>query len=256
MAEGRFISRSIATNGQLKRVSLEADYLFSRMIPHLDREGRLDGDPDVVKAVACPLRAELTPELVATSLSELDSVGLVEWYEVDGVKVVWFPAFKEHQRGMKPERERPSRLPSHDAQGAKPVRRRITGGVPEPSSDVAGVVPPREVKVSQGKGSEGKPPAVNRFAFMAELRPVWFAAYGGELPKGSATLLEPLVIKHGTPKVAANLKNFCAAHEAQFVNIHRFPPTFGSWDSPPVTLIGVGRDPTPEELKKAGIFLT
>lgn len=161
MAEGRFISKSISTSGQLKRVSLEADFLFGRMIPHADRDGRLDGDPDVVKAMAVPLRGEFTPELISTCLSELDAVGLIEWYEVDQEKVVWFPGFREHQRGMKPERERASRLKSHESQGVRKVRRTSTGGVPEPSVNVAPTLAPNvsEVKVSKGKLSKEKVPA-------------------------------------------------------------------------------------------------
>lgn len=161
MAEGRFISRSIATNGQLKRVSLEADYLFGRMIPHLDREGRIDGDPDVVKAMACPLRGEITSELIATCLAELDTVGLIEWYEVDGRQVAQFPAFKAHQRGMKPERERASVLPCKDAQGSKPVRRTVASGIPPAPSGVRAeavdiVAPTLAPKLSEVKVSKEK----------------------------------------------------------------------------------------------------
>lgn len=168
MPDGRFISKSISLSGQLKNVSLEADYLFGRMIPHLDRDGRTDGDPDVVKATACPLRAEMTPELIRTALAELDSVGLIEWYEVDGQMVCAFPAFATHQRGMKYEREAPSRLPSRETQGAKPVRRSAaivrsqSGPTPDLLRTNSGSkreeVRLSEVKLSEVKGSEGSAP--------------------------------------------------------------------------------------------------
>lgn len=188
MAEGRFISRSIATNGQLKRVSLEADYLFGRMIPHLDREGRIDGDPDVVKAMACPLRGELTPELIGTCLAELDAVGLIEWYEVDGRQVAQFPAFKAHQRGMKPERERASVLPDRDTQGAKPVRRTLNSGAradasgtppaPVPANSPTSAPKLSEVKVSKGKLREASAPALGGFdAFPRDVCDRLYSAY-------------------------------------------------------------------------------
>jgi hypothetical protein len=168
MPDGRFISKSISLSGQLKNVSLEADYLFGRMIPHLDRDARMDGDPDVVKATACPLRAEMTPELIRTALAELDAVGLIEWYEVDGQMVCHFPAFGVHQRGMKYEREAPSRLPSRETQGAKPVRRHAapmrSGSGPTPdqvrtnSGSMADQVRLSEVKLSEVKGSKDSAP--------------------------------------------------------------------------------------------------
>lgn len=161
MPAGRFISKSIAVNKQLRKVSLEADYLFERCIPHLDREGRLEGDPEVVRAAVCPLRPEMTPEKVEEALLELHHMELVIWYEVEGEKYLAFPGFKNHQTGMKFDREAPSRIPN-------PPRGKVkSGGGPAEvrtnSANVAAEVPdvgdevrPREVKLSEVKGSEVK----------------------------------------------------------------------------------------------------
>lgn len=174
MPEGRFISRKISVSRQLKQVSLEADFLFGRMIPHLDRDGRMDGDPEIVKAVAVPLRSELAVEIIRTCLGELDTVGLIEWYEVDGLTVCEFPGFERHQKGMKHDREAVSRYPSRHAQGSKSVRRSITskvnsgstpdllrqGSAPTPatsktdSADVKNGLPLSEVKLSKEKLSK------------------------------------------------------------------------------------------------------
>lgn len=144
MARGRMISKSISTNGQLRSVSLEADFLFGRMIPHLDCEGRISGDPDVVKATACPLRREITVEVVSRCIAELESVGLIECYEVNGQVLIWFPGFVTHQTGLRKDREAASRIP------------------PPPGPTNSGLTPdelpqPRglsEVKGSEVKGSE------------------------------------------------------------------------------------------------------
>jgi len=45
VAQGRFVSRAIAHNRQLASVSLLADHLFTKCIPHLDVEGRMTGIP-------------------------------------------------------------------------------------------------------------------------------------------------------------------------------------------------------------------
>lgn len=118
MANGRFVSRSISTNEQLGAVSIEADFLFGRCIPHLDRDGRITGNPALLAATVAPLRAELTPHCVAGLLEELasavdaDGVPLVLWYEVAGQRVLAFPGFSRQQQGMKYDREAASRFPA------------------------------------------------------------------------------------------------------------------------------------------------
>ena len=72
MPDGRFLSKAIAHDLELNTVvSFEADYLFSRCIPHLDREGRMPGHPNQVKAIACPLREKITIDAIDRCLSEL-----------------------------------------------------------------------------------------------------------------------------------------------------------------------------------------
>ena len=77
MPEGRFLSKSIAWSEQVGSVSLAADYLFTRMIPHLDSAGRIAGSATALKAMVCPLRTELTPAKIDKALDELASAGLV-----------------------------------------------------------------------------------------------------------------------------------------------------------------------------------
>lgn len=117
MADGRFLSRSISLNQQLARVSFEADYLFARCIPHLDVEGRMPGHPSLVKSIACPLRDEIREADIPRLLYELasakvDGEGLVRWYESSGVQVLEFPGFHRQQKGLRKNREAPSKLPA------------------------------------------------------------------------------------------------------------------------------------------------
>jgi hypothetical protein len=119
MPEGRFVSKSISHSEQLAEVSFEADFLFGRCLPHLDREGRLTGNPDLVKSTACPLRKEITTEKVPQLLAELARAELVVWYETAGKKVLHFPGFRNHQKGMKLDREADSRLPAFDPERSR-----------------------------------------------------------------------------------------------------------------------------------------
>lgn len=150
MPDGRFLSKSVAHNEQLASVPLIADYLFVRCIPHLDCAGRLTGLPALIKAQVCPLRDEITPEMIPDLIRSLGEAGLIRWYEADGKKVLEFPGFKNHQKGMKLDREAASRFPSFNSRTSQDLLRPNAG----PSADK---LPLSEVKLSEDevKGLNG-----------------------------------------------------------------------------------------------------
>jgi hypothetical protein len=159
-------------------VSLVADHLFTKCIPHLDVDGRMTGDPELVKLVAVPLRDEITAGMVPELLAELVAVGLVVWYEVGEKQILEFPGFPRQQPGLRKDREAASKLPSSGSKGAVLVTgpdpaqlslavegmpsarrpRRVTlrsrSGALRESSGVARVKV-SEVKISEVKSSSG-----------------------------------------------------------------------------------------------------
>jgi hypothetical protein len=120
MANGRFLSKTIAVSVQLASVSDQAENLFFRMLPHLDRDGRIEGEPRLVKAIVAPLRESLTVERITTLLHELvqakdsEDQPLIQWYTAKGKMVIQCPGFTRHQTGLRKDREAPSRLPRLD----------------------------------------------------------------------------------------------------------------------------------------------
>lgn len=155
MAEGRFVSKSISTDYELNcSVSLEADYLFGKCIPHLDRDGRMTGHPGQVKATAVPLRAEMTLEVVDECLGELAAAGLVLWYQVEGKPALWFKGFGPHNKGIRYDREAPSKLPAPN----HPQLQRLTTLVREYSGSTPAHSRGEERRVEESRVS--KPPAV------------------------------------------------------------------------------------------------
>lgn len=150
MADGRFLSRRGSESHQLAQVSLPAAYLFTWCIPHLDVEGRMTGDPALVKAKAVPLRQDIPESAVTALLRELVAAELVTWYAVGGRRFLWFPGFHASQKGLRKEKEAPSRIPAPSTKGAALVP---TSAGPSPTQD--GPRPPeekgREVEV-QGEG--------------------------------------------------------------------------------------------------------
>lgn len=143
VAEGRFVSRSIAQSYDLASVSLEAAFLFTWCIPHLDRDGRMAGDPELVRSIVCPLRPELDVDTIACLIGELAEYELVEWYRWKRRHVLAFPGFAKHQRGLRYDREKESRFPPPDASGCTPADIRmhsgnVTGCTPDDVSEVKG----------------------------------------------------------------------------------------------------------------------
>jgi hypothetical protein len=154
MPDGRFLSKRIAWSDQVNGVSLEADYLFMRMIPHLDREGRVSGSAKAIKAMTCPLRDEMTSEKVESALCELADAGLIVRYTADdGTECVSFPGFLSHQRGARLDREAPSRVPSPPA---TPRSKSATSRRRSASTRSRSGPTPELVRVSEVKGSEVK----------------------------------------------------------------------------------------------------
>jgi len=122
MARGRMLLKKISLN---KAVAALADdtsrMLFTWTIPHLDREGRIHGDPEVLRSIVAPRLAHITGEVVARCVAEWARAELVMWYDVDGDRFLAFPKFFDNQRGLHVERESPSDIPEPPESGVNPA---------------------------------------------------------------------------------------------------------------------------------------
>lgn len=117
MAKGRFLSKKISENealGDVYEASPLAVLLFTWMIAHLDRDGRHNGNPRVIRGKVVPL-LETTPESLRSALRTLAGSGLIRWYRTPcGKDVIWYPRFEENQMGLRRDREAESRWPAWD----------------------------------------------------------------------------------------------------------------------------------------------
>lgn len=110
MPNGRFLSTSVRFDRRLNGLSLEAEYVYLKTIPHLDRDGLIWGDPNLLYAEVCPLRPELLTHM-PTILEEWITAGLVTRYDGwNDSPVLFFHGFKRNQDGMRYDRERPSQF--------------------------------------------------------------------------------------------------------------------------------------------------
>lgn len=119
----RAIWPSVARNRQLAACSLGARLLFDRLISQADDQGRLEGDPILVRAACMPLDAEATLPAIRKWLTELenagrdpatdpDSLGLIVRYEAHGQALIQLSNWWTYQAGQK--RIYASRWPAPD----------------------------------------------------------------------------------------------------------------------------------------------
>lgn len=111
MARGRIISTQVASDQQLNNLSPEAERLYLRTLPHLDRDGLVTGHPMLLWAKVAPLRMELMDKCNAL-IQEWVQHGLVISYPgADGMPVLYFKGFRRHNANIPYPDEAPSQFP-------------------------------------------------------------------------------------------------------------------------------------------------
>ncbi len=168
MARGRMVSRSISRDLDLSDLANEHGsdiaLLFTWMIPHLDRDGRLDADPEVVKGLIVPRIRRIDSAMVAEFIRIYSGKNLVEIYETErGLRFLSFPGFTKHQSGMRYDRETPSDFPDPEQ------CRKVSGPTPDLLRSSSGPTPAerngKEVeekrKETNGKGARASVASVN-----------------------------------------------------------------------------------------------
>jgi len=111
MAKARMLHTKISVSVQVNRLSLPARLLFSWMIPHADDEGRLNGDPEFIKAMIVPM-TKWSFKKIEEYLEEIKNQGLIYYWQENGERFIEFIKWNEHQT-IRKNRFKPSSLPSY-----------------------------------------------------------------------------------------------------------------------------------------------
>lgn len=127
MARGRFLSDSVAKDLKLNSLSIEAELVYLLAIPHLDRDGLIEGDTDILFGTVCPKRRQFI-DRIGEFVQEWIHVGLVVQYDSDDGPVLWFKGFAKNQLGLRYDRETPSKFPP-------PPNLTPVDSVPQPSGN-------------------------------------------------------------------------------------------------------------------------
>jgi len=189
MARGRFVSKAISLDEKVN--ALQDDtcrLLFTWLITHLDCEGRMYGDAQTVKSVVFPRRPASMAK-IEKYLKELEKLGLIFRYSVNGFQYLCMKTFEKHQPGLRKDRESPSEIPPFTPEllqskvGECPieVKVKVKVKVPPKGGTTQGAVTPE--KQRKGKTSEKKTdPVVNEI--FSEMRR--FLEYPDEVCGGEA----------------------------------------------------------------------
>lgn len=110
MARGRMVAITVATDKRLNSLSEEAELVFLKTVPHLDRDGIIIGDPVLLAAQVCPRRPRLVA-MIDEIIQEWIGAGLAISYIPGEDPLLFFPGFSKNQAGMRYEREPASPFP-------------------------------------------------------------------------------------------------------------------------------------------------
>lgn len=105
------LKKNVSTSRKL--ASLKSDsarLLCTWLLPHLDVAGRFSGESAVVRGAVVPRLKHLTEEKVEQILCELDKIGLLRLYIVDGERYLELFRFKDFQN-LRVDRESESKIP-------------------------------------------------------------------------------------------------------------------------------------------------
>lgn len=107
MARGRMLSQKIAEDIDFNGMSIDAQFLFMRTIPFLDRDGLVVGHPGLLWSKIAPLLTQYT-STTASAIEEWISTGFVTKYMDGKTPVLFFKGFAKNQSLTHYDREAPS----------------------------------------------------------------------------------------------------------------------------------------------------
>lgn len=111
MPRGRLLSKKISFDERVAQLSLEAALLYTWCIPHLDVEGRIYANPEILKGTVIPYIKELNIEKIVKCIEEMASIKLVTVYGNLPHKYMQFNGFSKNQKVDK-LKEAPSSIPT------------------------------------------------------------------------------------------------------------------------------------------------
>ncbi len=93
------ISKSYSYSKEFNSVNEFDQVLFLMIQPHLDDFGKIEGEAEIVKARVLPLSKKPFKDF-EIAICNLIRAGLIERYEIKGIKIIRYPKFDKEQIGL------------------------------------------------------------------------------------------------------------------------------------------------------------
>jgi len=126
MALARMLHKKIAASLQVNKLSINARLLFTWMIAHADDYGRLNGEPERIKALVVPM-TDWSFKEVEEYLQEITKVGLIHRWANNEELFIEFPNWEKYQH-IREDRRKDSIFPPYPH---KKVETLATKGQPD-----------------------------------------------------------------------------------------------------------------------------
>ena len=110
MPRGRMLNKSISVDEEVAKLSEKAIILYTFCIPHLDVDGKILGNVNILKGVVVPYLKNFTKKKIGECVRELAESPLVLLYGSEH-KYMQFLGFSSNQK-INREREAPSEIPN------------------------------------------------------------------------------------------------------------------------------------------------
>lgn len=148
MATGRMLKKNISKSEKFAALKSDrARLLYLLILPHLDRAGRLDANPKLIKGQITPLLS-MSIAIIQTCLEDMHNVGLVSLYCINDAQYLEYTKFTDFQT-LRDDREAESEIPSAPAE------------LPRDSGGTAAEVKLSKVKLSKDKRKGFAPPSLS-----------------------------------------------------------------------------------------------
>ncbi len=207
MAQGRFVNKSISTSHPFNELPSDTDrLLFLMAIPHLDIEGRIEGEPDLLKAKIVPFRRDLTPKRIEKAMQQWCSMRnpetkepVVLRYEVHGVRYLEFINFKDNQPNLRSDREAASSFP------ANPKRKNSSSNAGSNSGKNSGETPGISLSLPSSLSSSSPLPSSENISVTSDkdcstVAPIRVVEFEEEIPEEHLNTPEQIAQLEGAKK--------------------------------------------------------
>ena len=94
----RVIKDSIKRSSEIDSLTWFQEVCFYRLMVTVDDNGCYHANPQILKSDLFPLKEDLTKKAVAEALDQLERVGLIERYKIDGKDFLHMATWAKHQR--------------------------------------------------------------------------------------------------------------------------------------------------------------